>query len=750
MAKTNIISKTIAIQDMHCVACSAGIENALKETTGIVNAVVNFTTKKAYVDFDENSVSLEQIEEIITSLGYTPSIDGEPALPQGDYEAYNYKNKFLFSLIFAVPLLYVTMGQHMGLPKLKYTPGVMAFIQFMLTTYIMNIGIQFYKRGLVSFAKTKIANMDTLIALSTGSAYLYSFVISALIWRGSESFTADDLYFETTGLLLMFMLLGKWLEEMAHKKTANAIERLVDLQAKTAVVIRNGAEKEVDIEEIIKGDIILVKPGQKVPVDGTIIEGNASIDQSMISGESMPVDKKTGDFITGATINTAGVFKFRAEKLGEETFLAQIVKTVQDAQKTKPDIAKTADKISAVFVPSIVILAVICLVMWMSAGKPFIFSLNIFIAVLIIACPCALGLAVPAAVIVASGIAAKNGILIKNSEVLETLEKIDAFVFDKTGTITKGRPRVTSMAVSDNESEDYVLSLAASAEKMSEHPLSKAITEYAKEKNARIEDVSDFKIINGKGVEAKIGRSVILAGTRELLIERNVMLIGALDKKSEDYYYEGNTVVWVAKDNNQVGLIAVADEPQENAKKTVSQLMAMGKRVLLVSGDCESTVRAVASKVGIQDIFYGVLPEGKAKIVNNLKNDGYFVAMIGDGINDAPALAYADVSMAIGTGTDIAIESSQIVFIKNDISAVLDTVKIGELALKKIKQNLFLAFAYNVLAIPIAAGILYPFTGFLLNPVVAGICMSLSSVSVIFNSLSINRFKTTTLSSSQV
>ncbi|MFQ5952198.1 MAG: heavy metal translocating P-type ATPase [Candidatus Omnitrophota bacterium] len=741
---------TIPIQGMHCASCVATIEDALKKTTGVLDANVNFSSEKAYIEYDPAKTTIDKLYQAIDKTGYKTikpkavSVEEEGATADLEREAREkeikaLKIKFIIAIILATPLMYFAMATGLKLPLASFMKKHMTLIQFLLTTPIMFAGYQFFTRGITSVIKTKTANMDTLVALGVGAAYLYSLYASIAIWLGSKAFTMRDLYYEIAGFLIAFILLGKFLEAIAKGKTSEAIKKLMGLQPKTAIILRGGREKEIPIEEVVVGDIVIVKPGQKIPVDGIVREGRSSVDESMITGESIPIEKSEGSEVIGATINKTGSFKFEATKIGKDTALSQIIKLVEEAQGSKAPVQELADKISAYFVPAVVVIGILAFIIWLLTGQSFLFALTVFIAVLIIACPCALGLATPTAVMVGTGIGAENGILIKSAESLQAARRINAIVFDKTGTLTKGEPELTDV-VSYEISEQEVLALAASVEKKSEHPLGEAIVKGAEQKNIELREMQDFESITGKGVRAKFGTSEILLGNKRLIQERNIdTSIAARDL--ERLQNEGKTTMLIASNNRLVGMVAVADTLKEFSKKAVAKLKQMGKQVIMITGDNKQTGEAIARQVGIERVLTEVLPKDKTAKIKKLQAEGLKVAMVGDGINDAPALTQADIGLAIGTGTDVAIESGDIVLIKDDLRDVVMAMDLSRYAMKKIRQNLFWAFFYNTIGIPIAAGVLYPFTGFLLNPMIAGAAMAFSSVSVVSNSLLMKRYR---------
>lgn len=731
--------KVIGMDNPHCLGT---VEGALNRLSGIIKKEL-FVNQKARIQFDSSILSTQEIKETIKAAGYTPIEEEEVTIDverqARKREIKSLKIKFTISIILAAPLMYFAMATGLKLPLVPWMNTHMASIQFLLATPIMFAGYQFFTKGFTAVIKTKTANMDTLVALGVGAAYLYSLYASIAMWLGSTAFSMRNLYYEIAGFLIAFILLGKLLESIAKGKTSEAIKKLMGLQPKTAIVLREGREKEIPFEEVVVEDIIVVKPGQKIPVDGIVIEGHSSVDESMITGESIPIEKSKGSEVIGATINKTGSFKFKATKVGKDTALAQIIKLVEEAQGSKAPIQELADRISAYFVPTVVVIGILAFIVWLLAGKGFLFALTIFIAVLIIACPCALGLATPTAVMVGTGIGAENGILIKSAESLQNARQINAVVFDKTGTLTRGEPELTDV-IGYEKSEDEVLSLAASVEKNSEHPLGEAIVKGSKEKNIALKEVQNFKSITGRGVSAELNGDKVLLGNRRLMQEKNIdTLIAQTDL--ERLENEGKTAMLVATNNNLIGIVAVADTLKEFSKEAVAKLKAMGKQVIMITGDNRRTGEAIAKQVGIDRALAEVLPKDKAQEIKKLQEEGLKVAMVGDGINDAPALTQADIGIAIGTGTDVAIESGDIVLIKDDLRDVVMAMDLSRYAMKKIKQNLFWAFFYNSAGIPIAAGILYPFTGFLLNPMIAGAAMAFSSVSVVSNSLFMKRYK---------
>ncbi len=722
----------LKIAGMHCASCAANIEKNLGKLKGIKSASVNFATESVQIEHEHN-LPEEKIRETIHNLGYkTYSPASEPQMEHEHHEEQKIlKGRFKWALTLSTPLLYTMLASFFGLPMF-FEDKIITVIQFILATGVVIAGSNFYYNGIRTLIKAKSANMDTLVALGTGIAYLYSVVIGIMVFLGRA--TAGDLYFEVSALLITFILLGDYLEELTKGKTGEAIKKLLGLQAKTATVIRNNKTIKIPIEEVKLGDVLLVKPGEKIPVDGVVISGYSSIDESMVTGESIPVEKKEGDIVIGATINKTGSFKFKATKVGSETMLNQIIKLVREAQTSKAPIQKLADKISAIFVPAVVILAAIAMITWLSLGYPFAFAMKIAIAVIVIACPCALGLATPTAVMMGTGLAAKHGIIIKNAETLQKAKSIQVVVFDKTGTLTKGKPEVTSVVPLNRSQEKEVLLYAAIAEKNSEHPLAEAIMNKTAELKVKVPDASSFRAVPGKGIIAHYKGKKILLGNRKLI------KTAKFEKTIQELEDKGNTVMALSINNKITGLIAVADQLKENSKEAISELKKMGKKIAIITGDNKRTADAIAKELGIDYVLAEVLPEDKEKEIKKLQRNKTIVAMVGDGINDAPALAQADVGIAIGAGTDVAIETGGIILVKNDLRDVVNSIDISSYTLKKIKQNLFWAFFYNTAGIPIAGGVLYPL-GFLLNPIIAGIAMAFSSVSVVSNALLMRNYK---------
>ncbi|WP_291625040.1 heavy metal translocating P-type ATPase [Clostridium sp.] len=739
----SIKNYSFKVEGMTCSACANRVERVTKKVSGVENSSVNFATEKLNITFDENKISVNELKSIVEKAGYNLIVeekkeDAVKKIP--DFKKLWYR--FILSLIFTIPLLIISMGHMVGmqLPHIidpMMNPLNFAITQLALTIPVMIIGYKFYLIGFKNLFKLS-PNMDSLIAIGTSAAVVYGLFAIYKINIGEHEY-AMHLYFESAAVILTLITLGKYLEAVSKGKTSDAIKKLMGLAPKTANIIRDGKELTIPIEEVKVFDIVIVKPGEKLPVDGEIIEGNTSIDESMLTGESIPVEKSIGSKVIGASINKTGFIKYKATKVGDDTALAQIIKLVEDAQGTKAPIAKLADVIAAYFVPAVIGLAIIAALGWYISGESAVFSLTIFIAVLVIACPCALGLATPTAIMVGTGKGAENGVLIKGGEALETAYKVETIVFDKTGTITEGKPKVTNI-ITKGISETEILALAASAEKGSEHPLGEAIVKAAEEKNIKLKEIEDFKAIPGHGIEVKIENSIILLGNKKLMVERGIDL-GDLQNKSNQLAEEGKTPMFLSADNEIKGIVAVADTVKENSKKAIEAIHNMGIKVAMITGDNEKTAKAIAKEVGIDIVLAEVLPEDKANEVKKLQNDNKKVAMVGDGINDAPALVQADVGIAIGSGTDVAMESADIVLMRSDLLDVIKAIQLSKATINNIKQNLFWAFAYNVLGIPVAMGILHIFGGQLLNPMIAAGAMSLSSVSVLLNALRLRNFK---------
>lgn len=740
---------SIPIAGMTCTACAAKITKSLQKLDGVIEADVNFATEKASLTYSPDKVRISKIKETIKKLGYEAleidSSDGnDTEKERREKERKILLTKFIVATVFSIPLLYIAMGHMLGLKLPEFIePNVFplnfALAQLLLTLPVVIAGYKFYTIGFRNLVKLA-PNMDSLIALGTSAAFIYGLFGIYQIAIGNISY-ANDLYFETAGVIIAFILLGKYLETVSKGKTSDAIKKLIGLQPKTALVIQDGKEISIPVEEVEVGDIIIVKPGEKIPVDGIVVSGHTSVDESMLTGESIPIEKSEGSKVVGASINKNGTIQFRATKVGKDTALSQIIKLVEDAQGSKAPIAKMADIISGYFVPIVITIAIASGSLWYFTGASPVFSLTIFIAVLVIACPCALGLATPTAIMVGTGKGAENGVLIKGGEPLETTHKLSTIVFDKTGTITEGKPVVTDILTTNNYSEDELLSIAASAEKGSEHPLGEAIVKSAESKSIEFQKINKFSAIPGHGIEVIIGDKDIYLGNKKLMQEKNIEI--TLENESHKLASEGKTPMYIAIDGKLEGIIAVADTVKATSHQAIKKLHDLGIKVAMITGDNKKTAAAIANQVGIDIVLAEVLPQDKASEVKKLQAENNKVAMVGDGINDAPALAQADVGIAIGSGTDVAMESADIVLMKSDLDDVVTAIELSKATIRNIKQNLFWAFAYNTLGIPVAAGLLYAFGGPKLNPMLAGAAMAFSSVSVVSNALRLKGFKPT-------
>ena len=744
------------VTGMTCSACSARIEKNINKTDGVLEANVNLLTNSMTVKYDESLLNDADIVKIVEDTGYGASsaIEKKTEIKSekkdDKSEIKEMKRRVIVSLIFAVPLFYISMGHMLNwpLPGIFHGPEnalIFAFTQFLLCLPVMIINSKFYKVGFKTLLKGS-PNMDSLIAIGTSAAAAYGVYAIYKIGYGLGHMDMDmvmqfsmDLYFESAAVVLALITLGKFLEARAKGRTSDAIKKLIDLSPKTALVERNGIESEIPVEDVVKGDIIIVKPGQSIPVDGTIVFGNSSIDESMLTGESMPVEKKTGDKVVGASINKSGFFKFEAQKVGDDTTLAQIIRLVEEASSSKAPISKMADKISGIFVPVVIAIALLATIVWMILGADFEFALSIGIAVLVISCPCALGLATPTAIMVGTGKGAENGILIKSAEALEIAHHVQTVVMDKTGTITEGKPRVTDL-LADGIDELEMLRIAASAEKGSEHPLADAIVEEAEELNLNLYDVEDFEAIPGQGLKAAVNNKKYYLGNLRLMKEQNIGA-GNFEEKSIKFADEGKTPLYFADESRVLGIISVADVVKPTSEAAIKEFEAMGIEVVMLTGDNKKTADAIRKQLGITRAVAEVLPQDKEREIRKIQEEGRKVAMIGDGINDAPALARADVGIAIGAGTDVAIESADIVLIRSDLLDAVTAVQLSKATIRNIRQNLFWAFIYNTIGIPLAAGVFYSILGWKLNPMFAGAAMSLSSVSVVSNALRLKFFK---------
>ena len=742
--------KEYIIEGMSCASCAMTIENAVSKIPGVDKASVNLATEIMTVEAND-SVTPEDIAKVVDGVGYGArprgkSVEEELEEKNEKKEAHlrEMKRNLTISAIFTVPLLFIAMADMVGIPTPAFlspmqSPVSYALIQLALVLPIIWIGRRFFVDGFKALSKGH-PNMDSLVALGTSAAFLYSLYGTYHVLEGHAHF-AMNLYYESAGVILTLITLGKYFEDVSKGKTSMAIQTLVGLAPKMATVLRDGQEVEVPVEEVQVGDLIRVKPGEKVPVDGVVTEGNSTVDESMLTGESIPVSKSVGDEVIGASLNKTGSFILKATKIGKDTALSQIIQLVEQAQGSKAPIAKLADKVSGVFVPIVIVLALVSGLAWYFLGQEsWVFALTITISVLVIACPCALGLATPTAIMVGTGKGAENGILLKSGEALEEANHVNMVVFDKTGTITNGTPVVTDVVTADFSDADALIRLAASLEVASEHPLGEAIVAKAKEQGAAFDEVTNFEAIPGFGIKGHVGETLVFLGNEKWMRE-NGLANAKMNEQANHFAEQGKTPLYIGYNDAVQGLIVVADTVKESSARAIQTLHEMGIQVAMMTGDHERTAQAIAAEVGIDRVFSEVLPQDKANYVSKLQEEGYIVAMVGDGINDAPALAQAQVGIAIGTGTDVAIESADAVLMKSDLMDVPAMLKLSRATIRNIKENLFWAFAYNVIGIPFAMGVLHLFGGPLLNPMIAGAAMSFSSVSVVLNALRLKRWK---------
>ncbi|MDN5099488.1 heavy metal translocating P-type ATPase [Aliarcobacter butzleri] len=752
-------SQKFDIKGMTCSACSTAVDRNVKKLEGINEVNVNLLNNSMIVKYDENVLNNETIIKKVQDAGYEAFLVENGKKTQKNSteenlsktETNELKNRLIISFIFAIPLFYISMGHMLNwyLPHLfhGYSNAItFSFTQFLLALPIVFINIKYYKVGFKTLYKGS-PNMDSLIAIGTSAAMIYGVFSIYKIGYGLGNNDIDmviqyshDLYFESAAIVLTLITLGKFLEARAKENTSEAINKLINLTPKTALVLRNNQEIEIPVDELVLKDIVIVKPGNIVPTDGIIIFGNSSIDESMLTGESLPISKKVGDKVIGASINKSGSFKFEVTKLGEDTVLSQIIKLIEEASSSKAPISKLADKISAIFVPTVIVISILATVTWLFLGYSFEFALSIGIAILVISCPCALGLATPTAIMVGTGKGAQNGILIKSAESLEIAHTINTVVIDKTGTITEGKTQVTDIFTSEKITQDKLLQLCATIEKNSEHPLADAILKKVQEKEIELLNATDFEALNGLGIKAKVEDRLLYIGNKKLLDSKNISL-DLFYEKSEKLANEGKTPIFIADENEVLGLIAISDVVKPTSKDAILEFEKMGLEVIMLTGDNYKTANAIAKQININNVIAEVLPQDKEKEIQKLQSLGKKVAMIGDGINDAPALVRADVGIAIGAGTDIAIESANIVLVKSDLLDAVKAIQLSNAVIKNIKQNLFWAFFYNIIGIPLAAGAFYTLLGWKLSPMFAGAAMSLSSVTVVLNALRLKLFE---------
>lgn len=739
------------VSGMTCASCQANVQKAV-EKLGVDFVNVNLISETMTVSYDDGKISENDIIKAVEKIGYGAKPKNKKNLKENNKtfdEEKIVKNRLIISFIFLIPLMYVSMGHMINLPLPHFLMGArgsvnFAFLQFLLTLPIVFVNRIFYISGFKALFN-KASNMDTLVGLGSFAALIYGiFAIMRMAYGlGFEKFEIvenyrHNLYFESSAMILTLITLGKYFEKKSKGQTKKSLESLMDLAPKKARILKDKNEVEILVEDLKKGDLILVRPGEAIPVDGIVKEGSSLVDESAITGESIPVNKNIGDEVISATLNKQGSFIFEAKKVGEDTTLSKIIELVNQANETKAPIAKLADKISAIFVPTVMIISLITFVVWMILGYGFEFSLNFAISVLVISCPCALGLATPMAIMVATGKSAKFGLLFKNAESLENLHKVDTILLDKTGTITEGKPQVTDIISEIDENE--FIKIASSIENNSEHPLSHAISEYAKAKNIQAKNIEDFEAISGKGIKAKYENKIYYGGNISLMKEKNIDL-KSYEKKADIFSNEGKTSMYFADEKNVIGIIAVQDKPKNLSKIAIDEMKKMGYEVRMITGDNEKTAEAIKNALNIDEKYAEVLPQDKEKEIKNLQKLGKKVLMVGDGINDAPALVRSDVSMAIGNGTDVAIESADIILINNNILDIVSALKLSKSTIKIIKENLFWAFFYNIIGIPLAAGLLYPAFGLKLSPMFGAFAMSFSSIFVCLNSLRLRKFK---------
>ena len=746
------------VTGMTCSACSAAVEKSVKKIEGISSVNVSLMTNSMTIAYDSD-VPEETVIEAVKKAGYGAQVHKKTGERRASVSTVNpieeelkeMRSRVKISFLFLIPLMYIAMGDMVGLPIPSWLLGTenavsFAFIQMLLSLPIVYVNMKYYKVGFNALW-LRAPNMDSLIAIGSSAAFLYGiyaiFRTGYGLGHGNMEIVhmyAHDLYFESGATILALITFGKYLEAKSKGKTSEAISKLMDLAPKTALIVKNGEEVEVPIEDVVIGDVVVVKPGKSVPVDGTIVEGSSSLDQSALTGESIPVEKTIGDKVIAATINKTGYFRFKAEKVGDDTTLAKIIQLVEDANATKAPIAKLADKISGIFVPTVIGISIVTFIVWMLMGYDFEFALSLAITVLVISCPCALGLATPVAIMVGTGKGAQHGILVKSAEALETMHSINTVVLDKTGTITEGKPVVTDILTNGEMTEEELIHIAASIEKPSEHPLAEAVVEKAKEMGLSLMKVDNFNSVSGMGIAAFIEGKPYIAGNLALMNEESIEL-GQFQEESDRLANEGKTPLFFGDNKKVLGIIAVADVVKKNSKQAIELFKKMGIDVVMLTGDNKRTAEAIRRQLDIDKVIAEVLPQDKEREVRAIQEKGHKVAMIGDGINDAPALTRADVGVAIGAGTDIAIESADIVLIKNDLLDAVTAVQLSRSTIRNIKQNLFWAFFYNVLGIPLAAGVFYLSMGWKLSPMFAAAAMSLSSVFVVTNALRLKFFK---------
>lgn len=747
----------LTVKGMHCASCTGRVENALKRVLGVQEATVNLLAERAAVTFDPQQTKTADLIAALDSAGYeghianlnrldtTANTDRDTA---NSSEARDLLRRFLFALVLTLPVLVMGMGPHVGLVPMRWTMQLWwNWTQLLLITPVLFWAGSSFFQGAWAALRQRASDMNTLIAVGTLSAYTYSLAVTVAPGFFAAHGLENGVYFETAGVIVTLILMGRLLEARAKRGTGAAIEKLIGLQPKTARVLRDGQEQDIPLSEVTVGDRLLVRPGETVPVDGVVLSGASWVDESMLTGESVPVEKAVGDAVTGTTLNERGSFTMEAKRVGSDTVLAQIVRLVEQAQGSRAPIQRLADTITGYFVPVVLMLAVAAFAGWYVLGPQpqFLHALLAFVAVLIIACPCALGLATPTAIMVGTGRGAQIGVLIKDAVSLETAHRIQIVVLDKTGTITEGKPSLTDIVTAAGFSQDELLRLAASIERSSEHPLASAIVTGAKDRGIALAEATKFESYSGRGVSGQVGSDTVLLGSARLLSENQVTVSADMEANAAKFASDGRTPMFVAVNGNSAGLLAVADKIKPTAASAIVRLKAMSVEVVMLTGDNRHTAEAVAAQAGIVRVVAEVLPEHKTEEIKRLQGEGRTIAMVGDGINDAPALAQADIGMAIGTGTDVAIEAADVVLMRGDLNGIADAIELSRATMRNIKQNLVFAFGYNALGIPIAAGVLYPLTGWLLSPMIASAAMALSSVSVVTNALRLRGFKPTTM-----
>ena len=745
-----MITEKYTITGMTCAACSSAVERVTRKLAGVEESNVNLTTGLLTITYDEDKLTPADIIAKVDRAGfgaelYVEKNKEEKAQAQDEMEAEVKKTKrrLISNIILSLPLLYICLGHMLpiSLPLPAFMdmhkhPMTFALVQLVLTVFVLINGRKFYIVGFKSLAKGH-PNMDSLVALGTGSAFIYSLVMTILI--PSNPHSVHNLYYESAAMVVTLVMVGKYMEGRSKNKTSEAIRKLMELAPDTAIVIRKGEQKEVPVEQVVRGDLILIKPGSRIPLDGIVKEGSTSVDESMLTGESIPVEKETGDEVIGGSVNYQGAIVVKVTHVGSDTTLAKIVKMMEDAQGKKAPISKSADTVAGYFVPTVMAIAIIAAIVWTLVGKDIAFVLTIFVSVLVIACPCALGLATPTAIMVGTGLGANHGILIKSGEALEVSHKVNAVVLDKTGTITEGKPAVMKV-ISHSISEDELLNIAASCEQVSEHPLGQAIVNGAKEKEMELSQVTDFQSITGQGIEAVIKGKTYYIGNKKLCIEQNIDY-AEYEEEAVSIANKGQTPMYVGCEGKVIGIVSVADTLKETSVEAIQKIKDLGIQVYMLTGDNRLTADYIGKKVGVDHVIAEVLPNDKASVVEKLQQEGKCVMMVGDGINDAPALVQADVGAAIGSGSDIALDSSDVVLMKSDLKDVYKAIKLSKATIRNIKQNLFWAFFYNACGLPLAAGVLYPINSMLLSPIIGGLAMSCSSVCVVSNALRLRRTK---------